>query len=39
MLELSMKIGCFRSEKDAVRVIEAGGFYVNQVGNRKHISL
>ncbi len=31
MLDLSMKAGCFRTEKDAARVIGAGGFYVNQM--------
>ena len=25
-----MKIGCFKTERDAIRIISAGGFYVNQ---------
>ena len=24
------KIGCFRTERDAVRIITAGGLYINQ---------
>ncbi len=31
VLDLAMKVGCFKSEKDAIRVISAGGFYVNQI--------
>ena len=31
ILEFAMKIGCFRTEKDAVRIISAGGFYVNEI--------
>ena len=31
LVELLMKIGCFQKERDAVRVIAGGGFYVNQV--------
>ena len=34
LLDFAMKIGCFKSERDAARIIEAGGFYVNQVVNR-----
>ena len=25
-----MKIGCFKKERDALRIIIAGGFYINQ---------
>ena len=34
LLDFAMKIGCFKSEGDAARIIEAGGFYVNQVRRR-----
>jgi tyrosyl-tRNA synthetase len=26
-----MKIGCFKNEKVAAKIINAGGFYINQV--------
>ena len=29
--EFAMSIGCFKRERDALRIIAAGGFYVNQV--------
>ena len=31
MLDLAMKVGCFKSERDATRVISAGGFYINHI--------
>ena len=31
ILDMAMKIGCFRTERDAIRVIDEGGFYVNQI--------
>lgn len=31
MLDLAMKVGCFRTEKDAIRIMAAGGFHVNEV--------
>ena len=31
LIEFSLKIGCFKSEKDAQRIITAGGFSINQV--------
>ena len=31
VLEMANKIGCFRTEKDAIRIIRAGGFSVNMV--------
>ena len=31
VLDLANKVGCFRTEKDAVRIIRAGGFYINMV--------
>ncbi len=31
LLEFAMKVGCFKVEKDAQKVIAEGGFYVNQV--------
>ncbi len=31
MLDFAMKVGCFRTEQDALRIMVAGGFYVNQV--------
>lgn len=31
VLEMAEKVECFRTRKDAVRIIEAGGFYINQV--------
>jgi tyrosyl-tRNA synthetase len=31
VLDLAMKMGCFHTENDAVRIISAGGFYINQV--------
>ena len=34
LIDFAMKIGCFKSEADAARIIEAGGFYVNQVRRR-----
>ena len=34
LTDFAMKIGCFKSEADAARIIEAGGFYVNQVRRR-----
>ncbi|XP_036331579.1 tyrosine--tRNA ligase, mitochondrial isoform X2 [Rhagoletis pomonella] len=30
MLQLAMKAKCFNSESDAMRIITAGGFYINQ---------
>uniref|UniRef100_A0A0K8VEW0 Tyrosine--tRNA ligase n=1 Tax=Bactrocera latifrons TaxID=174628 RepID=A0A0K8VEW0_BACLA len=30
MLQLAMKAKCFNSESDAMRIIAAGGFYINQ---------
>nr|XP_023013696.1 tyrosine--tRNA ligase, mitochondrial [Leptinotarsa decemlineata] len=30
ILELAMKVGCFPTKEDAVRIICAGGFYINQ---------
>jgi tyrosyl-tRNA synthetase len=29
ILDLAMQAGCFTSERDAVRIISAGGFYIN----------
>ena len=29
VLELSLKAGCFRTERDAFRIITAGGFHIN----------
>ena len=31
VLDLANKVGGFRTEKDAVRIIRAGGFYINMV--------
>ena len=31
VLEMAVKIGCFRTEKDAIRIIRAGGFSINMV--------
>ena len=31
VLDLANKVGCFRTEKDAVRIIRAGGFSINMV--------
>lgn len=31
LVDFALKVGCFRTEKDALRIIGAGGFYVNQV--------
>jgi len=31
VLEMAEKVSCFKSHRDAVRIIEAGGFYINQV--------
>jgi tyrosyl-tRNA synthetase len=31
VLDLATKVGCFRTEKDAVRIIRAGGFSINMV--------
>ena len=31
LIEFSLKIGCFKSDKDAQRIIAAGGFSINQV--------
>ena len=31
IIDFSLKIGCFKREQDAQRIIAAGGFYVNQV--------
>ena len=31
VLDLALKVGCFRTEKDAVRIIGAGGFSINMV--------
>ena len=31
IIDLSLKIGCFKTEKDAQRIISAGGFHINQV--------
>jgi len=31
VLEMAEKVGCFRTHKDAVRIISAGGFYINMV--------
>jgi len=31
VLDMAEKVSCFKSHKDAVRIIEAGGFYINQV--------
>lgn len=28
-LDMANKIGCFASERDALRIMDAGGFYVN----------
>ncbi|KAG5889964.1 hypothetical protein JTB14_020252 [Gonioctena quinquepunctata] len=30
ILELAMKVGCFPTKQDAIRIISAGGFYINQ---------
>jgi len=30
VIEMCNKIGCFRTERDAVRIITAGGLYINQ---------
>ncbi|CAH1180052.1 unnamed protein product [Phaedon cochleariae] len=30
VLDLAMKVGCFPTIQDAVRIISAGGFYINQ---------
>ena len=30
VIDLALKLGCFKKEKDAVRIITAGGFYINQ---------
>lgn len=30
ILDLSMKVGCFPTPQDALRIISAGGFYINQ---------
>ncbi|KAL1497868.1 hypothetical protein ABEB36_008755 [Hypothenemus hampei] len=30
ILDISMKIGCFTAKNDALRIISAGGFYINQ---------
>ncbi|XP_076040772.1 tyrosine--tRNA ligase, mitochondrial isoform X2 [Oratosquilla oratoria] len=30
VIDLGMKAGCFKYESDAKRIIEAGGFYINQ---------
>nr|CAH7743312.1 unnamed protein product [Callosobruchus chinensis] len=30
LLDLAMKAGCFSTKSDAVRIITAGGFYINQ---------
>ncbi|KAJ8923189.1 hypothetical protein NQ315_001743 [Exocentrus adspersus] len=30
VIELAMKVGCFSRKEDAVRIISAGGFYINQ---------
>ena len=31
MLDLGNKLGCFRDERDVIRIITAGGFRVNEV--------
>jgi tyrosyl-tRNA synthetase len=31
VLDFAVKIGCFKSERDAMRIIGAGGFYINTV--------
>ena len=31
VLDLANKVGCFRTEKDALRIIRAGGFSINMV--------
>ena len=31
LIDFAVKIGCFSREKDAQRIITAGGFYVNEV--------
>ena len=31
VLDLATKVGCFRTEKDAIRIIRAGGFSINMV--------
>ena len=31
VLDLAIKVGCFRTEKDAIRIIRAGGFSINMV--------
>ena len=31
VMEFALKIGCFKREKDAQRIIAAGGFSINQV--------
>jgi len=31
VLDLALKVGCFRTEKDALRIISAGGFSINMV--------
>lgn len=30
VLDVALKIGCFKTERDAVRIIGAGGLYINQ---------
>lgn len=34
MLQLAMRAGCFATESDAMRIMAAGGFYVNQARAR-----
>ncbi|XP_047995666.1 tyrosine--tRNA ligase, mitochondrial [Leguminivora glycinivorella] len=35
VLELGMKAGCFPTESDAIRIIQAGGFYINHARIKK----
>jgi hypothetical protein len=28
--DVAIKVGCFKTERDAIRIIGAGGFYINQ---------
>ena len=30
LADVALKMGCFKTERDAVRIIGAGGFYINQ---------
>lgn len=31
LIDFAMKVGCFRTDRDAQRIIAAGGFYINEV--------